>query len=141
MEQINIDNIASPLKLISLQFTKIEITNKMKKNEIPQSFTFDHHLDKIDENKVVAAHFTVKITNDDGTFSLFVEMVGEFEIDDTSDLNDTTKRTLFEKNTLSIMFPYMRSEITLLTSQPQMMPIIIPPINIHKFFEMTGGKI
>ena len=37
---------------------------------------------------------------------------------------------LIEKNTIAIMFPYIRSHISTITSQPGMMPIVLPPINI-----------
>lgn len=46
----------------------------------------------------------------------------------------------FEKNAMSIMFPYIRSEVTLLTSQPNFKSIIIPPINIKALFEMLSKR-
>ena len=41
----------------------------------------------------------------------------------------TNERTIIEKNTVAIMFPFIRSEVTLLTSQPGMTPIVLPPVN------------
>jgi len=35
-------------------------------------------------------------------------------------------------NAVAIMFPYLRSEITLLTSQPGMRPVVLPPINVQE---------
>ncbi len=37
---------------------------------------------------------------------------------------------LIEKNTLAIMFPYVRSYVSNITAQPGMMPIVLPPMNI-----------
>lgn len=37
---------------------------------------------------------------------------------------------LIEKNTIAIIFPYVRSHISSITSQPGMMPIVLPPMNI-----------
>ena len=41
---------------------------------------------------------------------------------------------LIEKNAIAIMFPYVRSYITLITSQPGMSPIVLPPINVAAMF-------
>lgn len=36
-------------------------------------------------------------------------------------------------NTIAIMFPFIRSQVSLLTTQPGMTPIVLPPINTSKF--------
>ena len=36
-------------------------------------------------------------------------------------------------NTVAIKFPFIRSQVTLLTSQPGMTPIVLPAINTQKF--------
>lgn len=37
---------------------------------------------------------------------------------------------ILEKNTIAIMFPYIRSYISLITTQPGMAPIVLPAMNI-----------
>lgn len=37
---------------------------------------------------------------------------------------------IFEKNAIAIMFPYIRSYISLITTQPGMNPIVLPAMNI-----------
>ena len=37
---------------------------------------------------------------------------------------------ILEKNTIEIMFPYIRSYISIITTQPGMAPIVLPAINI-----------
>lgn len=37
---------------------------------------------------------------------------------------------IIEKNTIAIMFPYIRSYISMITTQPGMNPIVLPPMNI-----------
>lgn len=49
--------------------------------------------------------------------------------DDDSDFVDS----IMETNTVAIMFPFIRSQVSLLTTQPGMNPIILPPINTAKF--------
>ena len=40
------------------------------------------------------------------------------------------KSDMLEKNTLAIMFPYLRSYISIITTQPGMNPIVLPAMNI-----------
>ena len=37
---------------------------------------------------------------------------------------------ILEKNTIAIMFPYVRSYISIITTQPGMNPIVLPAMNI-----------
>lgn len=37
---------------------------------------------------------------------------------------------ILEKNTIAIMFPYIRSYISIITTQPGMVPIVLPAMNI-----------
>ena len=39
-------------------------------------------------------------------------------------------KDLLEKNTIAIMFPYIRSYISSITTQPGMAPIVLPAMNI-----------
>ena len=43
--------------------------------------------------------------------------------------------SLIEKNAVAIMFPYLRSYVTNITSQPGMLPIVLPPINVAAMFQ------
>ncbi|MCI8478831.1 MAG: hypothetical protein HFE97_10955 [Oscillospiraceae bacterium] len=53
-----------------------------------------------------------------------------------------TRLTLLKKNTLAILFPYLRSQICLITSQPDLSPITLPTMNINAVFETTAeGRI
>ena len=44
-----------------------------------------------------------------------------------------TKTDEHEYDVELIMFPFIRSQVTLLTTQPGMTPIVLPPINTTKF--------
>ena len=37
---------------------------------------------------------------------------------------------LLEKNAVAILFPYVRAELSLITAQPGMEPIVLPVVNI-----------
>ena len=87
---------------------------------------------QIDDNVLILKiQLKISIEND---FNVELQAVGKFECD-TSAIADDIKVWMLEKNAAAIMFPYIRSEITLLTAQPNCKPIIIPPININALFE------
>ncbi len=65
-------------------------------------------------------------------FQLIIAITGIFKFDENG---DSVKEIILKKNTLAILFPYLRSQVTLITSQPGMQPIVMPPVNINKLVE------
>lgn len=49
--------------------------------------------------------------------------------------NYDCKETLIHKNAVAIMMPYLRSEVSLLTSQPETNSIVMPIFNINKMIK------
>ncbi len=70
---------------------------------------------------------TTKIEKDDMNIELVAEAQFLYESEDYS-----REESIINTNTVAIMFPFIRSQVTLLTSQPGMAPIILPPINTQK---------
>lgn len=62
-------------------------------------------------------------------FSLNLCLVGIFLVGD----NYPTDRLL--PNAIAIMFPYLRSQVTIMTSQLNTVPVVIPAININSFLK------
>ena len=44
---------------------------------------------------------------------------------------------ILKANTVAIMFPYIRSQISLLTTQPGLHPVMLPPMNINALLDST----
>lgn len=65
-------------------------------------------------------------------FEMKVILVGEFEVRESgiSQIED-----LAEKNSVSILFPYIRSLISTYTANSNVNTLILPPINVHKVIE------
>ena len=70
---------------------------------------------------------TTTIEKDDMNIELVAEAQFLYESEDYS-----REESIININTVAIMFPFIRSQVTLLTSQPGMTPIILPPINTQK---------
>lgn len=64
-------------------------------------------------------------------FEIKLAITGYFELDE----NDPNRQELLERNAVAILFPFIRSEITLLTTQPEMTPIVLPLVNIASMFD------
>ena len=62
-----------------------------------------------------------------------LSLVGEFIVSADKDSFDIWR--LIKENGVAILFPYLRSELTLLTTQPGFQPIVLPAVNIAKMFQ------
>lgn len=67
-------------------------------------------------------------------YSFEVSLCGFFSFESDCNLNDEEKNSIISKNTIAIMMPYMRSEISLLTAQPGVECVVLPPVNTTKIF-------
>ena len=80
----------------------------------------------------------LSIANSEEKYTVNVSIVGVFEFSENAD--EVTKNIIIEKNIISILFPYVRSQVTLLTSQPDIKPMIIPPLNINNLIKNINNK-
>lgn len=62
-------------------------------------------------------------------FKMNVEVKGFFEIES----ND--ENINFEPNAIAILYPYVRAIVSTYTSNANVMPLILPPINVNKLLE------
>lgn len=81
----------------------------------------------------IAAHtynvtLNLEISKEDMSLNVIAKARFTYEADDYA-----REKAIIEKNTVAIMFPFVRSQVSLLTTQPGMTPIVLPPINTAKF--------
>ena len=72
------------------------------------------------------------IKQDEYTISISLQ---EFSIKNHEDLDDKLIENLIKKNTVAILMPYLRSELTLLTAQPETDSVVLPPFNVTKMID------
>ena len=124
--RMDIKDIKSNLQMKNFCFSKFsfvrdkvikngELNADIKKNIISIG---DHEYNVI---------LTTTIEKDDMNIELVAEAQFLYESEDYS-----REESIINTNTVAIMFPFIRSQVTLLTSQPGMVPIILPPINTQK---------
>lgn len=120
----------SPLRMSNFHFSKIEASFLGEK--------FKHTKMKLDvsreffEKNSAKVSITTEIKSEPESLHLIVSAEALFSIDGDVDIHGNP---LIQHNAVAIMFPFIRSEITLLTSQPGMSPIVIPALNINKLLD------
>lgn len=82
----------------------------------------EHSLNKIDSD---CYEVFLATTVSDESEMVYVNVKGR-AIFSTHQVN----MDILEKNTIAIMFPYIRSYISIMTTQPGMNPIVLPAMNI-----------
>lgn len=70
-------------------------------------------------------------------YNFSISLSGYFTIDTTENLEDKFIQDLVNRNAVAILMPYLRSELTLLTAQPEMEGVVLPPFNINKMLEQA----
>lgn len=68
-------------------------------------------------------------------YNLIISLSGFFKVEKEDSVNDEMVQNLINKNAVAIMMPYLRSELTLLTAQPDTDSVVLSPFNINAMLE------
>ena len=68
-------------------------------------------------------------------YELQVSLTGFFRIDQAEGPQSQMVESLINKNAVAILMPYLRSEVTLLTAQPETDSVVLPAFNINKMLD------
>ncbi len=122
--------INSSLKFINYIVNNVYFNYNQKQNsEKNWKLTFNfRNVTKINEEKnKMEISLSTDIFKDieDAPFNMSVEIVGFFELEGIGDISH------YEANAIAIMYPYLRAIISTYTSSANVMPIILPAININ----------
>ncbi|HVI39482.1 MAG TPA: protein-export chaperone SecB [Anaerovoracaceae bacterium] len=124
------ESILKVRKIIIEKMSLERSTGDITSGELESNFKKD--ILEIEKDKYKVS-LELLMNNEDKTLMINIKVTGMFEFE--SEIDGDVKKDLIEQNTISILFPYIRTQVTLLTSQPGMQPIVIPPININALLE------
>ena len=97
--------------------------------EKEEPITFNHQISPMEKS---IFKVTVGILlKSDSKYNIEVQVSGIFELTEESIIG----KKLLENNAVAILFPYLRSQLTLLTSQPGFEPVILPVMNINALLD------
>lgn len=123
------------LQMNELYFSKYDFVQTREDNDTEYETSFQIEYAVNNQN---ASKFRIKINtrvkNKTDSVLLNLETIGVFTVDKEG-VNDDIGDYLIKVNTVAIMFPFIRSQISLLTTQPGLEPILLPPININALMD------
>lgn len=124
------------LNMEYMAFETIEYHRDITK-ELPfsQTYTMDFtsHVEENPELRKYKVSLDSRIvSNDSDVVNIRIKIYGIFSCQ-CEDQN--IKDQLLSKNAVAILFPYLRSQISMVTTQPYSAPIVIPAININALFD------
>lgn len=126
--------IPSKLRLLELNFERIKFKRigSKNKNDIEQKIRV-----QIGEDRKQGIYKVILclLTNKREEYETEICMQGIFTFESDLEFDEEAKKNLIQKNSVAIMMPYVRSELTLLTSQPDVEPVVMPPLNINAMLD------
>ena len=123
-------NYNSILNLQRLVFERIEFDRKGFKNTQELKFELQAQIG-LDENGIYKVTLFLNGTKQD-EYDIVISLSGFFKFE--GQVEDKMGQDLISKNAVAILMPYLRSEVTLLTAQPDTDSVVLPPFNINKMF-------
>ncbi|MGD6874238.1 protein-export chaperone SecB [Sutcliffiella horikoshii] len=130
--------ISSSLRFIDYIVNSVEFIYNHKFEEKPISIDFDidKEIEYVESDNNILVTLIVKVfenaSKNNYPFTMNLNVTGIFEVDKM----DKEKSDSFaEVNAVAILFPYIRALITTYTSNSNVPPLILPPINVVKLME------
>lgn len=128
------NKIKSVLEMSELFFPSYSLNLKEPIKEKTQyAYTFSiEYAERKDNKNIIRVQVSTKITDNEEKLELNLDTVAFFKLDNQGEnISEQTAEQILKKNTVAIMFPFIRSQVSILTTQPGMIPIVMPPININ----------
>ncbi len=123
----------SPLILEKIEITESTFRKKdVSLDELELGVRVEHSVENIGEDEY---EIVLNTTVSDENENVYVNVRGK-AIFRTQQKN----MDMLEKNTIAIIFPYIRSYISIITTQPGMPPIVLPAMNIIAMVNDQKGK-
>lgn len=126
---MDIKKIQSSLVMEKLFFSSFNFHREKDIKNGECSIDLQRHITDVGEHKH-SVTLTIDISKEDLSLSLVANADFCF-VGDNAEL----EKNLIKNNAVAIMFPFIRSQVTLLTSQPSMTPLVLPPIDVTKIVD------
>ncbi|MCM1063121.1 MAG: protein-export chaperone SecB [Eubacterium sp.] len=122
------------LILEDLVFDKISFTRKDFRSDREPEFSFEISAGKKNNEDIYKVTIIMSVKKEK-EYDIEISLSGFFSINTEALDENVDKAELISKNTVAILMPYMRSELSLLTAQPGVECIVMPPINVDAMME------
>lgn len=122
------------LNLERLFFQNIEFSRLGEKNAKELHYEVSTEIMQKSDEEVYKVALSLKGNKED-EYQFLIELVGIFSVDVSSEMDKEFKKEILTKNTVAIMMPYIRSEVSILTAQPGIDCVVLPPFNINAMMD------
>lgn len=120
----------------SMSFSINENVDFGKGTPITINPEFTRNIKKVDNDSVmVNLIFCIDNENADMPFSMEVNIEGLFHLEDWE---HPDRLPLIRSNSVAILFPYLRSIVTMITANANISPYVLPVMNIAAMFEQNA---
>ena len=127
--------IKSRLEMQDLYFPEYSLKYNKKQGKMNLTTSFNvNYAEKTDDKNQVRIELNTLIADDEKSFELKLTALAFFKLNPEG-LEDKEALEILKTNTVAIMFPFVRSQVSLLTTQPGMTPILLQPINVEALVE------
>lgn len=123
--------VNSVLSLDKLVFDKIEFKRTGMKNECELEVELQVVVNKKQDEEIYKVTLFF-IGNKEKEYSLEIALSGYFSFDENEKIDEEFKKTMINQNAVAIIMPYLRSQVSLVTAQPEVDCVVLPPFNIVK---------
>ena len=130
----NSKRIESVLKLDKLVFDKIEFKRLGFKNNNELELEIQSNISQRQDTEIYKVTLILKGKKPE-EYTLEISLSGFFSIEANGELTEDLKNTLITKNSVAILMPYLRSEVSLLTAQPEVECVVLPAFNINNMLD------
>ena len=125
---MNIERIKSDLTMKNLYFPECYVRRECETATENLNVDISRKILKKSENEYDVI-VRVKIDKEEKDLEVSVLAKATFTI---NNLDAELAEEIIKSNTVAILFPFIRSQVSLLTTQPGLSPVVLPPINTAK---------
>lgn len=127
-------DIKSVLRMDRMVFDKIAFDRLGFKNDNSLTYALEASFAKNIKDDVYRVTLILKGKKEE-EYTFEISLTGFFSFSGDEEVDDETKNELISKNAIAIIMPYLRSQVSLLTAQPEVECVVLPPFNINKMME------
>lgn len=122
------------LKLAHIVFDEITFQRENFQTSSDLNLEFGFNFESGEDGNFIAR---IRVAgNKENEYKFVVRASGYFNTSES----DKDGQTILYQNAVAIIFPYIRSQITLLTAQPEVDPVVLQPFNIAQMVEDAMKK-
>lgn len=129
------NKVSSALVLQQLVFDKIEFNRKGFKNTNDLEFQIEVQIGVDEDDYKVTLILNAEKKEE---YDFVISLSGFFTVEQDDGLTKEQSMNLIHKNAVAILMPYLRSEVSLLTAQPEVDCVVLPPFNINKMLDKSN---